>query len=152
MAKLLNWDEKSKFWDKCCVEQQTVGFNMGLGLYIRQATSSFLSTIKARACFVLIVVNTLLIVGIFVSASRGLSLPPEETNSSNVSTNGRPTPSEKMLLQSVKIKLPADIRDALMKVHRYMESEVPINATVGCQFAWKYNPADQSLDLYSCEF
>ena len=123
---------------------------MASGLHSHQATLSILSTRKARACFVLIAVNALLIVGIFVSASERSNSPSQEENTSNVSTNGA-TPSEKILLQSVDMKIPADIRDALMKVHRYMESKMPVNATVGCQFAWKYSPKDKTLDLFSCE-
>jgi len=110
----------------------------------------FLSSSKARACFALLAVNAVLIVGIFVSASERVMSPHEERNSTNSSPNGQ-IQSENVRLQSVKVDIPADVYNALMKVHKYMESKMATNSTARCQFAWKYKSKESSVDLFICK-
>ena len=56
------------------------------------------------------------------------------------------------MLQSLNVNtIPADIRDTLLKVHRYLETQKTIDATGTCQFAWKFNSTQNYLDLFTCK-
>ena len=100
-------------------------------------------------CFALLLVNVLLIVGIFVSASRR----PSESNVFSPPPSVGYTPKEPSItLQSLNVNtIPADIRDTLLKVHRYLETQTTIDATAKCQFAWKFNSTQNYLDLFTCK-
>lgn len=128
---------------------------MGSRLFMMQSSGLLLSSRKARSCFALLSVNALLIAGIFVSASRRSSFvsPPTETAKTIVSSEAQIYPKEKStLLQSLNVNtIPADIRNALLKVHRYLESQTTSNATGTCHFAWKFNSTENKLDLFVCK-
>lgn len=49
------------------------------------------------------------------------------------------------------MQIPVDIQNFLMRVHRYMEQNMEIKATAECQFAWKYDPKNKSMDLFICK-
>ena len=136
---------------KSQLDTTTVGF---ASVTAMQMSSFSVSSSKARACFVMLFVNALLITGIFISASRRSKVvsPPHKTNTTNV-PNPQETPTERTRVQSyIKMrKIPADIQNALMKVHRYLESQTEVNATGGCQFTWKFNSKDNSVDVFICE-
>ena len=108
-------------------------------------------------CFALLLVNVLLIVGIFVSASRRPSesnvfSPPPEADKTNVPSVGYTPKEQSIVLQSLNVNtIPADIRESLLKVHRYLETQTTTNATGTCQFAWKFNSTKNSLDLFTCK-
>ena len=129
---------------------------MGSGSNRADSSLGFLYTKKARACFALIIVNAVLIIGIFVSVSKGRANPtPQNTCSTNGVPTGERSPSEdaseSIRLQSVKMQIPVDIQNSLMKVHSYMESNMEIKGTARCHFAWKYDPKNKSMDLFICE-
>ena len=114
---------------------------------------------KARTCFTLLLVNTLLIIGIIVSASRSVrdhvkTSPTPATHDKNNSTTQVPSlrnGSENIRLQSVEMhNIPAEIQTALIKVHRYMESKTFVNKNGRCQFAWKFDSRDNSTNLFIC--
>ena len=120
-------------------------------------SSGLLSSRKARLCFALLLVNVLLIVGIFVSASRRPSesnvfSPPPEADKTNVPSVGYTPKERSIILQSLNVNtIPEDIQDTLLKVHRYLETQTTIDATGTCQFAWKFNSTKNSLDLFTCK-
>ena len=129
---------------------------MGSRLVVMRS-SGLLSSRKARLCFALLLVNGLLIVGIFVSASRRPSesnvfSPSPEADKTNVPSVGYSPKERSVILQSLNVNtIPADIRDTLLKVHRYLETQTTIDATGKCQFAWKFNSTQNYLDLFTCK-
>ena len=129
---------------------------MGTRLVVMRS-SGLLSSRKARLCFALLLVNVLLIVGIFVSASRRPSesnvfSPLPEADKTNVPSVGYTPKERSVILQSLNVNtIPADIRDTLLKVHRYLETQTTIDATGTCQFAWKFNSTQNYLDLFTCK-
>ena len=57
---------------------------------------------------------------------------------------GRHIPTQKIPkcppgITVTECEFPADIRNALLKLHRYLESRTTMNGTGTCQFAWKFN-------------
>ncbi|KAL9955019.1 hypothetical protein ACROYT_G042615 [Oculina patagonica] len=124
-----------------------------------QKTSSRFNLRKARTCLTLLFVNAVLIVGIIVAASRTVryhikTSPTPATHNKNNSTTLAPSPgngSENIRLQSLEMhNIPEEIQDALIKVHRYMESKTIVNSNRRCQFAWKFNSRDNSTNLFIC--
>ena len=129
--------------------------SMGSWLVMMQSSGFPISSRKARSCFALLLVNALLIAGIFVSASRRSSIVslPTETVKTIAPSEAQINPKQRStLLQSLNVNtIPADIRNALLKVHRYLESQTTINATGTCHFAWKFNSTENNLDLFVCK-
>ena len=129
--------------------------SLGSWLVIMQSSGLPISSRKARSCFALLLVNALLIAGIFVSASRRSSIVslPTETVKTIAPSEAQINPKQRStLLQSLNVNtIPADIRNALLKVHRYLESQTTINATGTCHFAWKFNSTENNLDLFVCK-
>ena len=130
---------------------------MGSRLVLMRSSGLLLSSRNARLCFALLLVNGLLIVGILVSASRRSSesnvfSPSPEADKTNFPSVGYTPKERSTILQSLNVNtIPADIRDALLKVHRYLETQTTINATGTCQFAWKFNSTQNNLDLFICK-
>ncbi|KAJ7365392.1 hypothetical protein OS493_005499 [Desmophyllum pertusum] len=122
-----------------------------------EPTSDF-NWMKVRTCFALLLVNALLIIGISISASRRVHLHPKPSPTPNNLTtlqvppcSGNGSSSENIRLQCVDMcKIPEEIQKALMKVQRYMETNMIVNSTGICQFAWKFNSRDNSMELFIC--
>ena len=126
-----------------------------MGSVDKQKTPSSFKLWKPQKCFALLLVNVLLIIGIIIAASRGVkknietSPTPATQHSTNQpsSRNG----SESVRLQAMEMQnIPKDIENALIKVHRYMASEVNLTSNQRCQFAWKFNSRDNSTNLFIC--
>lgn len=135
------------------------GENIGyMGSIDKQKTPRF-NVRKARTCFTLLFVNGVLIIGIIVAASRTVqrhakTSPTPATHNKINSTNQVPSSrneSESVRLQAMEIdNIPEEIQNALIKVHRYMESKTIVNSNERCQFAWKFNSRDNSTNLFTC--
>lgn len=113
---------------------------------------------KAKIFLVLLLVNSILFFGIFVAASRRMQdqvrtspLPPNHINPTTPLGPTLENTTENVRIQPVILhNLPKEIQDALMKVHLYMELKVNENSASICQFAWKLDKADNSVNLFIC--
>ena len=132
----------------------TVGY---MGSIDKQKSPSRFKLRKPQKWFALLLVNVFLIIGIIIAASRSLkknietSPTPTTQNSTNQpsSRNG----SESVRLQAMEMgNIPKDIQNALIKVHRYMESKANFTSNERCQFAWKFNSRDNSTNLFICKW
>ena len=109
---------------------------------------------KLRTCFALLFVNILLIIGIVIATLRTVkrNIEPSPTPATHNSTNQLPSSrsaSEFVRLQAMEMhNIPEEIQNALIKVHRYMESKTNVTSDERCQFAWKFNSRDNSTNLF----
>lgn len=122
----------------------------------KQKTPSRCKLRKPRTCFTLLFVNVLLITGIIIAATRSVkrNMETSPTPATHNSTNQLPSSrngSESVQLHGMDIHdIPAEIKDALIKVHRYMESKTNVTSDETCQFAWKFNSGDNSTNSFIC--
>ena len=127
-----------------------------MGSIDKQKTPSRFKLRKPRTCFALVLVNVLLIIGIIIAASRNVkkNIETSPTPATHNSTNQLPSSrngSESVRLQAMKMhNIPEEIQNALIKVHRYMESKTNVTSNERCQFAWKFNSGDNSTNLFMC--
>ena len=123
----------------------------------KQKTASCFKLRKSRTCFALLFVNVLLIIGIIIAATRSVkrNMETSPTPATHNSTNQLPSSrngSESVQLHAMEIHdIPVEIKNALIKVHRYMESKTNVTSDdETCQFAWKLNSGDNSTNLFIC--
>ena len=123
----------------------------------KQKTASCFKLRKSRTCFALLFVNVLLIIGIIIAATRSVkrNMKTSPTPATHNSTNQLPSSrngSESVQLHEMVIHdIPVEIKNALIKVHRYMESKTNVTSDdEACQFAWKLNSGDNSTNLFIC--
>ena len=107
-------------------------------------TASRFNSRQAKTCLTLLFVNAILVIGICVAASRRIhdhvktSPTPASLIKINLTTSvpSSTKGTENIRLQPVDMhNIPKEIQAALMKVHRYMESNMMVNTTERCQFA-----------------
>lgn len=124
-------------------------------------TASRFNSRQAKTCLTLLFVNAILVIGICVAASRRMIHDHVKTSptpaslikiNSTASVPSSTKGTENIRLQPVDMhNIPKEIQAALMKVHRYMESNMMVNTTERCQFAWKFNKSDKSVNLFICD-
>ena len=113
---------------------------------------------KAKTFLVLLLVNSILFLGIYVAASRRIQdrfrtspFPPSHINLTTQVPAIKNT-SENVRLHPVNLyNLPKEIQDVLMKVNSFMESKMIEKSTSICQFAWKLDKAENTVNLFICD-
>ena len=139
---------------KACWQRELSDIYMGS--IDEQKTPSRFKLRKPRTCFALLLVNGLLIIGIIIAASRSVkkNIETSPTPTTHNPTNQQPSSrngSESVRLQAMEIhNIPEEIQNALIKVHRYMESKTNLTSNERCQFAWKFNSRDNTTNIFIC--
>lgn len=128
-----------------------------MGSTDKQKSPSSFKLWKPQKCFALLLVNVLLIIGIIIAASRSVkkNIETSPTLATHNSTNQQSSRngSESVRLQAMEMdNIPKDIQNALIRVHRYMESKANLTSNERCQFAWKFNSRDNSTNLFICNW